>query len=131
MDIGLTEFRELISIRENVRQSVESLELCWSCQRVCECEQWLVNEAVPLWLCGKCVVEVSRRVEEQTGVPLRMERSHPGQAPACRVPSGASQETSSETATGQVWMRECPRCKAPIEQPRLDDVWKCPRCGSE
>lgn len=129
MDIGLAEFRELISIRENVHRSVESLELCWFCERICNCEQWLLNEAVPVWLCGECVGEVSCRLEERTGVPLRMERNHQGQAPDCHSQSGASRIISLETARKQVWTRACPRCKAPIEKQRPSDVWECPRCG--
>jgi len=129
MNIGVAEFRELIGIRENVRHSVESLELCWSCERICECEQWLVNGVVSLWLCGECVDGVCRRLEEQTGMPLHIERKHQGQAPTRHSQSGAPQIITWETARRQVWSRECPGCKAPIEKQRPSDAWKCLRCG--
>ena len=72
MDITFKEFRELKEMRENIRQKINSLELCWSCQKICECEQWLVNESVPVWLCGQCVSEVSYRLTEETGMPLSL-----------------------------------------------------------
>ena len=37
----------------------------------------------------------------------------------------------TEPASNQVWMRQCPRCKAPIEKEEPLDSWKCIRCGWE
>jgi len=54
MHASMTELDELQEMRENIRRSLAALELCWSCQRVCECEQDLVDDAAPVWLCCAC-----------------------------------------------------------------------------
>ena len=72
MDLTVKEFQELIQMRENIRQKVHLLELCWSCQRVCECQQWLVNESVPVWLCPECVDEISYRLTDEIGMPVSL-----------------------------------------------------------
>lgn len=61
---------ELKQLRDNICRTVNSLELCWGCERICECEQWLVNEAVPVWLCIHCLSEVSFRLQKQLGVTV-------------------------------------------------------------
>jgi len=70
MELTAMEFKELIAMRHNIREKVDLLELCWSCQKVSECRQWLINESIPVWLCDKCVEEVSYRMSEETGMPL-------------------------------------------------------------
>jgi len=70
MELTAMEFKELIAMRHNIREKVGLLELCWSCQNVSECRQWLINESIPVWLCGKCVEEVSYRMTEGSGMPL-------------------------------------------------------------
>jgi hypothetical protein len=70
MELTTMEFKELIAMRHNIREKVGLLELCWSCQKVSECQQWLINESIPVWLCGKCVEEVSYRMTEGSGMPL-------------------------------------------------------------
>jgi hypothetical protein len=70
MELTAMEFKELIAMRHNIREKVGLLELCWSCQKVSECQQWLINESIPVWLCGKCVEEVSYRMTEESGLPL-------------------------------------------------------------
>jgi len=70
MDDALSGQGELNRMRKNIRRIINALELCWSCQKICECEQWLVNEAVPVWLCIECWSEVSYRLEKQSGVPV-------------------------------------------------------------
>lgn len=47
--------RELKEMREHIRRSVDSLELCAGCQRICECEQAKVDESL-IWLCIECVL---------------------------------------------------------------------------
>ena len=54
MYASLTELDELHEMRENIRRSLDALELCWSCQRVSECEQDVVDDAAPVWLCAEC-----------------------------------------------------------------------------
>lgn len=61
---------ELKQLRDNICRTVNSLELCWGCERICECEQWLVNEAVPIWLCIECLSEVSYRLQEEWSVTV-------------------------------------------------------------
>lgn len=70
MELTATEFQELIAMRHNIREKVDLLELCWSCQNVSECRQWLINESIPVWLCDKCVEEVSYRMAEESGMSL-------------------------------------------------------------
>jgi hypothetical protein len=70
MELTAMEFKELIAMRHNIREKVGLLELCWSCQNVSECRQWLINESIPVWLCAKCVEEVSYRMTEGSGMPL-------------------------------------------------------------
>ncbi len=70
MELTTIDFRELITMRANIREKVGLLELCWSCQKISECRQYLINETVPAWLCGKCVDEVSYRMTDDTGLPL-------------------------------------------------------------
>ena len=54
MNTTMTELDELHEMQENIRRNVGALELCWMCQRVCECEQSLVDDAAPVWLCREC-----------------------------------------------------------------------------
>lgn len=64
MTLTATEFQELVEMRENIRRNISSLELCWNCQKISECRQWLVNEIVPVWLCDSCVDEVTDLVNQ-------------------------------------------------------------------
>ena len=50
----LMEFQELKEMKENIRRSVNALELCWGCERICECKQQTVDDAAPVWLCIRC-----------------------------------------------------------------------------
>ena len=72
MELTTMEFRELIAMRTNIREKIGLLELCWSCQNVSECRQWLINGSVPVWLCARCVEEVSYRMTDETGLPLSL-----------------------------------------------------------
>jgi hypothetical protein len=72
MDMTFQDCDELRRMRDSVRRSVNSLELCWSCQRICECEQWLANESVPLWLCTECVFEAWHRLENLSMSPVSL-----------------------------------------------------------
>ena len=70
MELTAMEFKELITMRHNIREKVGLLELCWSCQNVSECRQWLINESIPMWLCAGCVEEVCYRMTEEAGMSL-------------------------------------------------------------
>lgn len=58
MTSSFAEVRELKEMRENIRHCVDSLEMCWSCQRICECEQQVVDDAAPVWLCWDCLARI-------------------------------------------------------------------------
>ena len=72
MDSSIAEARELKCMRDTVTRIVNSLELCWGCDRICECEQWVANETVPVWLCIECLSEVAYRLEKTSGVPVSL-----------------------------------------------------------
>ena len=61
-------------MRNHVSRTVNSLELCWGCERICECEEWLINEAVPVWVCIDCLAKVSFKLEKLSGVPISTSR---------------------------------------------------------
>ncbi|MBI2815970.1 MAG: hypothetical protein HYX72_03425 [Acidobacteria bacterium] len=67
MNTTVIEAEELRHMRETVSRTVNLLELCWGCDRVCECEQWVANESVPVWLCIECLSEVACRLETSSG----------------------------------------------------------------
>jgi hypothetical protein len=69
--------KELKTLRENVSRIVQSLELCWGCERICQCEQWIVKQEVALWLCKDCLSSVSRRLEKQAGDPVSLVSAAP------------------------------------------------------
>jgi hypothetical protein len=46
--------KELKVMRDKVSRTINALELCWGCQRVCECKQWFINGSAR-WLCGECL----------------------------------------------------------------------------
>ena len=64
--------KELKKLRDNVSRMVNSLELCWGCERVCECEQWAVKQDVALWLCRDCLVTVARRLQKNSSHPVSL-----------------------------------------------------------
>ena len=61
MQLTMTEFEELSQMRENIRRSVDALEICWSCQKVSECEPVVVDDSAPVWMCSTCATR-SRRI---------------------------------------------------------------------
>ncbi len=61
---------ELRKIRRNVRRSVESLELCWACQRICECEHRMVESGPPVWLCQECLQKLPIRSRKAASAVL-------------------------------------------------------------
>ena len=54
----LTAGKELVQMQENVRRVVQSLELCWRCQRVSECQKYILGNMVLVWLCPGCLIEL-------------------------------------------------------------------------
>ena len=49
---------ELVQMRENVRQAVQALEVCWRCQRVSGCQKYVLGNMVMVWLCAGCLTEL-------------------------------------------------------------------------
>ena len=69
---ALEEIRQLMQMKENVRRSVQALELCWGCERISECEGGIVDDAVPVWLCTKCRKRIQLNIKNAADafVPL-------------------------------------------------------------
>jgi hypothetical protein len=67
MQLTMTETEELTQMRDNIRRSVDALELCWSCQRVSECEPSTVDDGPPVWLCAECATKNRRRYAGEQG----------------------------------------------------------------
>ena len=65
--------RDWIQMRENVRRAVSALEVCWRCQRVSECQKYILGNLVLVWLCGECLGEM-----EQPKLPRNRRRSRVG-----------------------------------------------------
>ena len=68
MHASVDELKDLQEMRENIRHGVAALEMCWSCQRVSDCETALVDDAAPVWLCRDCQSKLLS--EEQLGALL-------------------------------------------------------------
>ena len=125
MQNGLSQNQELKEMQDHVRRVVNSLELCWHCERICECERWAVNQAIAVWLCAECLSETLQglaqpsefRVSVRTALPkLLSDLNNSGRLPV-------------EVERKQVWTKVCPRCKAVMEKKRSEDSWSCARCG--
>ena len=54
------EAEELRGLRDNIRRNVNALEVCWSCEVVCEATAEKVNGR-RLWLCPGCYDEHQKR----------------------------------------------------------------------
>ncbi len=59
---------ELKEMRDGIRRSVNSLELCQICERICECEQWLLNDAL-VWVCIECLARDLGRLKKSSEAP--------------------------------------------------------------
>ena len=51
----LTPVRDWVQMRENVRRAIQALEVCWRCQRVSECQKYVLGNMVLVWLCPNCL----------------------------------------------------------------------------
>lgn len=52
--------QECKAMRDNIRRVVESLEVCWKCQRVSPCQKYVLGNVVLVWLCKGCVQEMEQ-----------------------------------------------------------------------
>jgi len=66
----LVEVQELAEMRENIRRHVDALEQCWSCQRISECQQVVVDDGAPVWLCPECREHVQLWQQASPGSPV-------------------------------------------------------------
>ena len=60
---NMTELKQtdnLMEMRENVRKAVQSLDVCWRCQRVSECQKYILGNLVLVWLCQGCMGEMEQ-----------------------------------------------------------------------
>ena len=61
MTVSVMEYREMLEMRGNIRRVVDSLEVCWSCQNVSECDASVVDDGPPVWLCSECSARAASR----------------------------------------------------------------------
>ena len=68
------EGQEMVEMRANVRRAVESLELCWRCQRVAECQKYVLGNMVLVWLCPGCLMQLHQPQSVSQKPPARAVR---------------------------------------------------------
>ena len=56
----ITPTQDWIEMRENIHRAVCALEVCWKCQRVSECEKYILGNMVLVWLCQGCQHEMKQ-----------------------------------------------------------------------
>ena len=54
----LTPVKDWVQMRENVRRAIQALEVCWRCQRVSECQKYVLGNMILVWLCPACLTEL-------------------------------------------------------------------------
>ena len=55
---SLTARKEWTEMRENINRAVHSLEVCWKCQNVSECQKYVLGHTVLIWLCEGCLQQM-------------------------------------------------------------------------
>jgi hypothetical protein len=55
---NLTQEDNIVVMRENVRRAVNALDVCWRCQKVSECQKYILGNLVLVWLCEGCMAEM-------------------------------------------------------------------------
>ena len=56
----MTPVQDWMRLRENVRRAVKELEMCWRCQRISECQKYVLGNMVMVWLCKGCRTELAQ-----------------------------------------------------------------------
>ena len=56
----ITPVKDWMALRENVRRAVKELEICWRCQRVSECQKYVLGNMVMVWLCNGCRADLAQ-----------------------------------------------------------------------
>jgi hypothetical protein len=67
----LTATKEWKEMRNNIRRVVHSLEVCWKCQHVSECQKYILGQTVLVWLCKGCLTEMDKPVQFQPKARVR------------------------------------------------------------
>jgi hypothetical protein len=70
MNITLLEIEELQEMKENIRRSIELLELCLDCECISECTLIPIDDGSPVWFCQKCTTRLRterRQAMERSG----------------------------------------------------------------
>ena len=67
MNITITEHEELQEMKENIRRSIQCLELCLDCECISECELIPIDDGSPVWLCQKCATRLQKERRQGTG----------------------------------------------------------------
>ena len=71
----LTPAKDWVRMRDNIQQAVLSLDVCWKCQRVTECQKYILGNMVLVWLCQGCLEEMEdARPEQPRSWPRRTHR---------------------------------------------------------
>ncbi len=125
MQNALSQNQELREMQDHVHRVVNSLELCWHCERICECERWSV-QAAAVWLCSECLSETLQGLAQPPEVSASIRAALPKLLSDLNGSERLSVEVEREPG---VWTRACPRCGAVLEKKRLGDSWSCARCG--
>ena len=56
----MTPVKDWVEMRENVRRAVKALEVCWRCQKVSECQKYVLGNMVLVWLCETCLADLAQ-----------------------------------------------------------------------
>ncbi|OFW22573.1 MAG: hypothetical protein A3H27_06445 [Acidobacteria bacterium RIFCSPLOWO2_02_FULL_59_13] len=71
----LTPAKDWVRMRDNIQRAVLSLDICWKCQRVTECQKYILGNMVLVWLCQGCLEEMEDiRPEQPRCRPRRTHR---------------------------------------------------------
>ena len=71
MGASLTEVEELRGLKNNIRRGVNALEICWSCEVVCEASAWKLEGRRQVWLCPACYERQKKHLLEAVQKTLR------------------------------------------------------------
>lgn len=74
--------KESLEMRNNVRRAVQALELCWKCQKVSECQKYVLGQTVLVWLCRGCMAEMEKPLPERLKQRSRIAATAPRPASA-------------------------------------------------
>lgn len=52
--------KEWVEMSKNIHRAVNSLEICWKCQKVSECHKYVLSQTILVWMCQGCLGEMER-----------------------------------------------------------------------